>query len=101
MFDHILVPLDGSTLAECVLPHVVSFAHISNAKVTLLHVLEQEPTYGEMKPVDPLSWAFRKVEAEVYQQGICDRLRKAGLETSSAIIEGRAADGIINYAHDH
>ena len=101
MFDHILIPLDGSLLAECVLPHIVAFAHTANARVTLLHVLDQEPTYGSMKGVDPVDWAFRKAEAEAYQQGISDRLRKAGLETSAAIIEGRAADGIINYAHDH
>jgi len=101
MFDHILVPLDGSLLAECTLPHIVAFALTSSAKVTLLHVLDRELTYGSMKVVDPLDWVIRKTEAEVYLQGICDRLRKEGLQSSAAIIVGRAADGIINYAHDN
>jgi len=101
MFDHILVPLDGSHLAECALPHVVAFALTSSTKVTLLHVLDREITSGSMKVVDPLDWAIRKTEAEIYLQSVSDRLRKAGLQISTAVIVGGAADGIINYAHDH
>jgi nucleotide-binding universal stress UspA family protein len=42
MFKHILVPLDGSTLAEAALPAAVSFAQTYNSPVTLLHVIEQD-----------------------------------------------------------
>ncbi|MDR3576036.1 MAG: universal stress protein [Anaerolineaceae bacterium] len=101
MFNHILVPLDGSLLAECTLPHIAAFALTSCAKVTLLQVLDQEITCGSKKVADPLDWAIRKAEAEVYLENVCDRLRKAGLQASTAIIEGRAADGIINYGRDH
>jgi len=101
MFDHILVPLDGSLLAECTLPHIVAIARTSSARVTLLHVLDQELTYGSLKITDPFDWAIRKSEAEIYLQGISERLTKAGLQISTAIIDGRAADSIINYAHDH
>ena len=41
VINHILVPLDGSTLAECVLPHVIALAPVTNARVTLLHVMQQ------------------------------------------------------------
>jgi len=101
MFKHILVPLDGSLLAECTLPHVIAFALTSCARVTLLQVLDREVTYGPMKVADPLDCAIRKAEAEVYLEDVCDRLRKAGLQVSTAIIEGRAADGIINFARDN
>ena len=40
MFKHILVPLDGSALAESVLPAVVTFAATVQASVTLIHVIE-------------------------------------------------------------
>ncbi len=40
MINHILVPLDGSALAECVLPHVTAIAPVTNARITLLHVLQ-------------------------------------------------------------
>jgi nucleotide-binding universal stress UspA family protein len=42
MFKHILVPLDGSKLAESVLPAAISFALKFNAPVTLLHIIEQD-----------------------------------------------------------
>jgi nucleotide-binding universal stress UspA family protein len=101
MFTHILVPLDGSLVAECVLPHIVAFAQISNAHITLLHVLEGEPTRGSLKVVDPLDWVIRKAEVEVYLQSLQERFREVGLETSTDIIEGRAADGILTYASEH
>lgn len=100
MFNHILVPLDGSLLAECTLPHVVAFAQISRARVTLLHVLDRKLAYGSMNIANPLDWAIRKAEAEVYLQGVYDRLHETGLQVSMAIIEGRAADAIINYVRD-
>jgi nucleotide-binding universal stress UspA family protein len=42
MFKHILVPLDGSKLAESVLPAAASLASKTKALVTLFHVIEQK-----------------------------------------------------------
>jgi nucleotide-binding universal stress UspA family protein len=42
MFKHILVPLDGSNLAEAALPAARSLAEIFHAQVTLLHVIEMD-----------------------------------------------------------
>lgn len=42
MFDRFLVPLDGSSLAEAVLPLVESLAMTCGASVLLLHVLERD-----------------------------------------------------------
>jgi nucleotide-binding universal stress UspA family protein len=41
--SRILVPLDGSQLAEAILPVASSFAEKLGASLVLLHVLEQEP----------------------------------------------------------
>lgn len=41
MFKRLLVPLDGSTLAEAVLPATVYLAQTLAASVTLIHVIEQ------------------------------------------------------------
>jgi nucleotide-binding universal stress UspA family protein len=43
MFKNILVPLDGSKLAEAALPPAASLAQTLNAPVTLLHVIEENP----------------------------------------------------------
>lgn len=42
MFKHILVPLDGSKLAEAAIPAAVSLTKKLSAPVTLLHILEQD-----------------------------------------------------------
>jgi nucleotide-binding universal stress UspA family protein len=41
MFTHLLVPLDGSRLAEAVLPTAARLAQILGAQVTLLHLVER------------------------------------------------------------
>jgi len=42
MFRHILVPLDGSKLAEAAVPVAASLAKTLKAPVTLLHIIEQD-----------------------------------------------------------
>lgn len=42
MFKHILIPLDGSKLAEAAIPVAASLAKALNAPVTLLHIIEQD-----------------------------------------------------------
>ena len=42
MFDPILVPLDGSLLAECVLSHTVAISRAFNSKAMLLRVLDKD-----------------------------------------------------------
>ena len=41
MFKHLLVPLDGSTLAESALPLAAAIARRTHASVTLVHVIEK------------------------------------------------------------
>jgi nucleotide-binding universal stress UspA family protein len=42
MFKHILVPLDGSRMAESALPAAVFLAQLLRARVTLMHVVEKD-----------------------------------------------------------
>ena len=42
MFKHILVPLDGSKLAEAAIPFAVEFCRKLDAQITLLHVIEKD-----------------------------------------------------------
>ena len=43
MYKHLIVPLDGSALAEAILPLVVQIARKLQARVTLLHIIETNP----------------------------------------------------------
>lgn len=62
MFQHLLVPLDGSRLAESVVPAAVSLAHHLGARVTLLHALER----GAPAAVHGDRHLTRQEEAESY-----------------------------------
>ncbi len=46
-YDRILVPLDGSHLAEYILPHVESTAQAFKAEVLFLHVIDERAGEGD------------------------------------------------------
>jgi len=75
-FHRILVPLDGSGLAEAVLPFVIGFASRLGASLTLLHVLERRPpdeVHGEPH-------LTTEGEAATYLERVAGRCRGAGVE---------------------
>src|SRR5436190_3625267 len=70
MPQHFLVPLDGSRLAETVLPGTLELARRCQARLTLLHILEQSApltVHGD-RHLQQLP------EAEVYLTNLADRL---------------------------
>ena len=77
----ILVPLDGSSRAEAVLPTVIALAGRLGARVTLLHVLEQRPPptiHGERHLRDT-------AEATRYLDALAPRLAEAGLAVDTHV----------------
>ena len=100
MFDHILVPLDGSKLAECVLPHAVALARAFHAQVTLLQVLGNPSSSGQGGSIDPLDWHIRKAEARAYLEDVAARLESADVQTQNVLLEGPPAKRIIDFAHE-
>ena len=95
----ILVPIDRSSLAECVLPHVVAIAGAFEAQVTLLHVMDSTNLASQPRAVDPLDWQIRRAEAENYMHDLALRLQKATLSTERHVLEGQAAERIVEFAH--
>ncbi|MFA6471625.1 MAG: universal stress protein [Candidatus Latescibacterota bacterium] len=60
MYHHILVPLDGSQLAESALPAALFMAETSGADVTLFHVIERnapQKIHGERHLTNPIEAA--------------------------------------------
>lgn len=101
MISHILVPLDGSTLAECVLPHILAIAPPDNTRITLLHVLEPSRIKVEDHLIDPLVWHLKKREASGYLDGITQQLQEADYKVENQILEGIPADRIIEFANEN
>ena len=101
MFDTILVPLDGSQLAECVLPHIAAIAHSFDAEVILLRMLEKNQAGASAQLFDLLNWQISKTEAERYLERIRAQFQESGLRARSVVLEGLAAEGITEYAQSH
>jgi len=104
MYRKILVPLDGSKLAECVLPHAETLAKLSKASVELVHVIEpvELPTRGGIAlSIDDIKQieSHSNKDAENYLHGIVEQLRHAGIKTHSKLLSGRAADSLVDYIH--
>ena len=99
MFAHILVPLDGSSLAECVLPHAVSMTRAMGARMTLLQVVEQAETGGRSRSIDPMEWHFSKAEAEADLKEVTGRFGAGGIPPEQVLLEGQPALRVIDYAH--
>ncbi len=98
MFTNILVPLDGSQLAEMALPHALHLARIFQSRLVLLHVLEAAPDAERGELIEPLSWQIRKAEADLYLRGLVTRLGESGQSVDYQILEGRTPDSIVQYA---
>jgi nucleotide-binding universal stress UspA family protein len=101
MFNQILLPLDRSTLAECVLPHTIAIARAFGSQVTLLSVLDTPHEACVRRAMDPLNWQIRKAEAQTYLHKVELRLQEAGLLTEMHILEGFAAEQVIGFADTH
>ncbi len=97
MFTNILVPLDGSALADRILPHVAAVAQINRLLVTLLRVLEMDDVASP--PVDPLAWHFAKAEAQAHLEEAARQLALSGLTCNTVLLEGGAAQRIVEYTH--
>ena len=104
MYKKIMVPLDGSELAECVLPHVEAFIKGFNiSEVILARVVEPEalPYRGE-GAIDPELMAQRdadrKSSAKDYLNQIGERLKHEGTAVHAEVIVGRVTEGLADYA---
>ncbi len=98
MFDPVMVPLDGSLLAECVLQHVVAIARAFDAKVILLRVLDKKQASEKAQLFDLVNWQINKTGAKLYLEKISTRLQKSGLRIETAVLEGLVAESITEYA---
>ena len=99
-FKRIVVPLDGSTLAEQVLPRVLTLAKLEEAEVSLLQVLIPH-SYSQKEMLDlNLPWWDKDVSlAQAYLFRIAARLRRNGLVVTTDIVIGEnAADAIGDFA---
>jgi nucleotide-binding universal stress UspA family protein len=110
MFEKILVCLDGSTLAEQILPYAAEQARRFGCQMTLLHValepvmaasgaaggpehLEKPGVLDQMKE--------EQKQAQAYLERVAVKLRQDGLEVDVVILQESPGDAIVSYASDN
>lgn len=96
---NILLPLDGSELAEAAIPHAHTMASSITAKVTLLRVVSA----AEFRTDDAFSrvdWRLRKQQARAYLQGVAEPFEADNIPCELRIEEGRPAEVIVEAARD-
>lgn len=100
MFEHILLPLDGSSLAELVLPHAVALSEAFNSKLTLLRVVYKDNDEEQNNIVNPMAWQIKKSEAEAYLKSVHNHLAEVNVDSEIKIMEGKPAQQIIDFAQN-
>ena len=107
MYEKILVPLDGSAMAECSLAHVKAIASGCNTHDVIL-IEAVEPITNESLQFlshtgrDPLEAEEQnRVEAKNYLEGVSERLKSEGLPTKLIITDGHPDKTILEYAVDN
>ncbi len=96
MYKTILVPLDGSELAETVLPHVEELARLFGSTVVLLSVLELPHLVGLPKgdlfdalpQMTPAEVNNHLAEVRRYLDEKADQLKQSGVEARALVEYG-------------
>ena len=91
MLTKILVPLDGSSLAEQALMPATELALTTGAHVLLVRVARSHTLAG-VDPRERMGGAI--AEAEAYLAGVARVLGERGITTETSVPYGAAADGI-------
>ena len=90
MYKRVLIPLDGSALAEQALPHAIAQAACFQAELILLKVLESFPhargmSLGDLERIkqQARTWALE------YLERLATDVRQQGITAQAVAIDGR------------
>lgn len=92
MLRTIMVPLDGSPLAERALPYAEGIARVSGARLALVRVAWVRPLPGQhpaVARVGPME------EAEAYLAGVARRFAGSGLPVDTGVREEQPVEGLL------
>jgi nucleotide-binding universal stress UspA family protein len=102
MYKKILVPLDGSKIAEGVLPHAKALAYSEGAEIILLNVASNpaQSFAFEDPAIAGATVEQEQEQAGKYMEGICNQLRASGFKVTYLIREGGAGSMILKTSED-
>lgn len=95
MIDVLLVPLDGSELAEATLPYATAIQHAFGSRLVLVRVVGRPKESG-----DCVEWRLSQAEAQSYVDGIVERLQEEGVEAEAIVTAGKPSEAILETARE-
>lgn len=95
MIEVILVPLDGSALAEATLPYALAVQRAFSSRLLLLRVVGDAEGSG-----DSVEWRLSRAEAHSYLEGIAEELREEGCEAEPMVTAGKPSEAILETARE-
>lgn len=103
MISRILVPLDGSPVAESILPTVEAFARSHQAQITLFQAVE--PSEAATTIIAPSASIVERDKmaaehAHAYLISIAQRLKQEGFTAQTRVLIGAPAEAIIMMGHE-
>jgi nucleotide-binding universal stress UspA family protein len=96
MYQRILVALDGSELAEAVLPQAEGLARATGAALLLVRAVNVPATVVAATAGDA-----GMVSPELLDEAIAQRLQARGLQVSWEVVEGEPSEALIDAARRH
>ncbi|HEV8616804.1 MAG TPA: universal stress protein [Methylomirabilota bacterium] len=101
MYKRALVPLDGSLVAEAIIPFLVKIAGPLDMSILLVRVLEPIPRLaGDGVSAALLDDETRTRDAAEYLAPLAASLRARGVDASWAVRRGQPADAIVEAARE-
>jgi nucleotide-binding universal stress UspA family protein len=102
MYKRALVPLDGSAVAETIIPFILDIAGPLDMEVILLRVVEPIPTIvvEGSRHIDVEDVEARRIDAEEYLAPIAVELRKKAVRVESRVRRGHPVEEIVAAARE-
>jgi nucleotide-binding universal stress UspA family protein len=99
MYKRILIPLDGSALAERILPYVEPIAKGTGAEVLLFRAIPHHFQITTEAPTEARKWLeTEQADAGNYLEGVAKRLTDVGIPTTLEVFVGEPAVEILTAA---
>lgn len=105
MYNRIIVPLDGSKLAESALPEAEKLAKLTSAELVLIRVVDYSSRdrlgdFGLLYEYEAIAKALEEERevATAYLADVSARVAADGLAVSATLVSGIAAKAIVGMA---
>lgn len=100
MYKRALIPLDGSAVAESIVPFILEIAGPLDMQVALVRVIVPSPPLAVEGAVVFDDVEKLRADAEAYLAGVAAELRAKGVRVTTTVRQGEPVDQILAAARD-